>query len=109
MNARLNFNELLKLYEQGMRKKEIQRVTHITDNEYICFLNATQKKRAAIKHKDKQDKHLIRSSSVYALARQGYAIGEIAEALHLTLDECRKKYHEEREQRKRERAAKSKT
>lgn len=56
MNARLNFNELLKLYKQGMRKKEIQRVTHITDNEYICFLNATQRKRAAIKYKDKQDK-----------------------------------------------------
>lgn len=48
MNARLNFNELLKLYKQGMRKKEIQRVTHITDNEYICFLNATQRDRAAI-------------------------------------------------------------
>lgn len=105
MNAKINFNELLKLYERGMRKKEIQRVTHITDNEYICFLNATQRKRAAIKHKDKQDKHLIRSSSVYALARQGYAIGEIAEALHLTLDECRKKYYEERE---RKRTAKSK-
>lgn len=105
MNAKLNFDKLLKLYKQGMRKKEIQRVTHITDNEYICFLNATQRDRAAIKHKDK---HLIRSSSVYALARQGYAIGEIAEALHLTLDECRKKYHEEREQRERERAAKSK-
>lgn len=48
MNAKINFNELLKLYEQGMRKKEIQRVTHITDNEYNRFLGATQNERRLI-------------------------------------------------------------
>lgn len=102
----MNDNELLKLYERGMRKKEIQRVTHITDNEYICFLSATKNERRLIKSKqeEKQEQD-YRSSSVYSLAKQGYAIGEIAEALNLTLDECRKKYYEERE---RKRTAKSK-
>lgn len=102
MNAKINFNELLKLYEQGMRKKEIQRVTHITDNEYNRFLGATQNERRLIKKKQEQD---YRSSSVCSLAKQGYAIGEIAEALNLKLDECRKRYYEERE---RKRTAKSK-
>lgn len=94
--------EIYKLYVKGAKKSAIRAMGY-SESVYCDFLRKTKDRReriglcrdkkAALPPKKKKGKYV---DPVYTLAQQGYMVGDIAEALGITIDQCRERYNKER-------------
>lgn len=89
-------NHMMSLYKQGLKRREILEKTGYPVCAYNDFMRKTVLERAEVYAKRSHSKQAKHIDSVWELAQQGYMVGDIAEALGITLDECRKRYYEER-------------
>lgn len=89
---------MLELYKKGYRRKDFLRMGYKSWT-YATFLNETRDERVSLglaqrRKEDTRYKVSPGEPAVLSLAKQGYAIGDIALALDITLDECRKIYNQ---------------
>lgn len=93
--------EIFSLYKRGMKKAQIRAMGY-PEHVYCDFLRKTKERREGTglcrskKVICAQKKRGPYVDPVWELAQQGCRVGDIAEALGITIDQCRERYYKER-------------